>query len=345
VNRKGEIRFGMAGIRNVGESAVTNIIAERTANGPFEDIFDLTRRVTSHTVNKRCLEALAQAGAFDCFAGSHRAQYFFKEREDDSTFLEKVMRQAADFLQRKNSSQHSLFGETEEVAFKPPALPQCEPWSRIVQLKTEKEVTGFYISGHPLDDYKVEFENFCTVNAEALRSELKRYRNLDISFAGMVTNAQHKTGKNGKPFGAFTVEDYLDSINLFLYSEEYFKYKHLIEDGMFVFIKARVEGRFDAPDQLVIRVSAMVLLSEVLEKFTKSVAITMPLAELRSDRITHMLELAKKHKGKAALRIRIEDTEERTSIDLPSKKYRVNPREIVRALTEFPDLEVKLLHD
>jgi DNA polymerase III subunit alpha len=345
VNKKGEIRFGMAGIRNVGESAVKSIIEERTANGPFEDIFDLTRRVTSHTVNKRCLEALAQAGAFDCFAGSHRAQYFFKERDDDTSFLEKVMKQAADYNQRKNSSQHSLFGESEEVAFKPPALPVCPPLSRVEQLRIEKEVTGFYISGHPLDDFRVEFANFCTVNIESLKSDLKRYRNLDISFAGIVTNAQHKTGKNGKAFGSFTVEDYLDSVNLFLYSEEYLKYKHLIADGMYVFIRARVEGRFDDPNQLVIRISTMVLLSEVMEKFTKSLAITLPLGELNPTRITGLLDLAKKHKGKAALRIRVEDPDDHTSVDLPSKKYRVNPREMITALASVPDLEVRLLQD
>ena len=116
----------MAGIKNVGESAVRSIIEERNANGPYADIFDLTRRVTSHNVNKRCLEALAQAGAFDCFEGTHRAQYFYREREEDTTFLEKVMRQAADYLQRKNSSQQSLFGETEEVTFPASALPACE---------------------------------------------------------------------------------------------------------------------------------------------------------------------------------------------------------------------------
>lgn len=345
VNKKGEIRFGMAGIRNVGESAVRSILEEREANGPFADIFDLTRRVTSHTVNKRCLEALAQAGAFDCFPGSHRAQYFFKEREDDSTFLEKVMRQAADYLQRKNSSQHSLFGETEEVTFQAPALPVCEPWSRIQQLKTEKEVTGFYISGHPLDDYRTEFNNFCTVTLESLKSDLRRYRNMDVSFAGIVTNAQHKVGKNGKPFGSFTVEDYLDSVNLFLYSEEYLKNKHLLEDGMYVFIRARIEGRFDAPDQLVIRISTMVLLSEVMEKFTKSVAVVMPLHGLDPSRIEILHETAKKHKGKAVLRIRVEDPESGTHVELPSKKFRVNPREMISALAVIQDVEVRLLQD
>lgn len=345
VNKKGEIRFGMAGIRNVGENAVFSIIEERNANGPFTDIFDLTRRVNSHAVNKRCLEALAQAGAFDCFRGTHRAQYFYKEREDDSTFLEKVMRQAADYLQRKNSSQHSLFGGMEEVEFKPPALPVCEPWSRLEQLKTEKEVTGFYISGHPLDDYRVEFDNFCTVTVEALKSDLKRFRNVDISFAGIVTNAQHKTGKNGKAFGAFSVEDYLDSINLYIYSEDYLKYKHLIADGMYVFVRARVEGRFDAPDQPVVRISTMLLLSEVIEKYTKSVAITVSLAHVRKDRITQLFDLAKKHKGKAALRFRIEDPEDKTFVDLPSRKFHVNPREIIAAVSGFSELEVRLSHD
>lgn len=345
VNKKGEIRFGMAGIRNVGESAVASIIEERNANGPFLDIFDLTRRVTSHNVNKRCLEALAQAGAFDCFAGTHRAQYFYKEREDDSTFLEKVMRQASDYIQRKNSSQGSLFGDMEETVFQPPAMPECEPFSRIEQLRKEKEVTGFYISGHPLDDFRTEMDTFCNVNIEMLKADLKRFRGQDISFAGIVTGPQHKQGKNGKPFGSFLVEDYTDSISLFLYSEDYLKYRHLLVDGMFVFLKARVESRFDAPDQMVIRISSMVLLSDVMEKYSKGVTVTLRLQDLTPDNIGLLMAAAKKHKGKASLRIRVEDREERTTVDLPSKKFKVNPREMITSLSVYPDFEVKLLHE
>jgi len=183
------------------------------------------------------------------------------------------------------------------------------------------------------------------VNIEMLKADLKRFRGQDISFAGIVTGPQHKQGKNGKPFGSFLVEDYTDSISLFLYSEDYLKYRHLLVDGMFVFLKARVESRFDAPDQMVIRISSMVLLSDVMEKYSKGVTVTIRLQDLTPDNIGLLMAAAKKHKGKASLRIRVEDREERTTVDLPSKKFKVNPREMITSLSVYPDFEVKLLHE
>jgi len=345
VNKKGEIRFGMAGIKNVGEAAVVSIIEERNANGPYKDIFDLTRRVNPHSVNKRSLEALAQAGGFDCFENTHRAQYFYREPGEDNTFLEKIIRHSSDYIARKNSTQVSLFGEGEEVHFQELAMPLCTPWTKIEQLKKEKEITGFYISGHPLDGYDREIRNFCNVNLEMLKADMKRYKNADIAFAGIVSNAGHKTGKNGKPYGAFMIEDYLDSLNLFLYSEDYLKYKHLLEDGMYVFVKARVEQRFDSPDQLVVKINSMILLSDVIEKFSRGISVTVSLGELSIDSISRLFELAKTHKGKGQLRVRVEDKIDKMTIDLPSKKFRVNVKEMADALSGFPDLEVRIIHD
>jgi DNA polymerase III subunit alpha len=345
VNKKGEIRFGMAGIKNVGESAVLSLVEERTTHGPYQNIFDLTKRINSHAVNKRCLEALAQAGAFDGFEGTHRAQYFFKEPGEETTFLEKAMRHAADFTARKNSSQVSLFGESDEVHFKEIELPKCDPWTKLEQLRLEKEITGFYISGHPLDDFQVEFTNFCSVTLEVLKADLKRFKGADISFAGMVTAVQHKTGKNGKPYGSFTLEDYYDSMNLFLYSEDYLKFKHLLDEGVNVYIKARVEARFDSPDQMVVRVNNMSLLSEVLERFTKGITVTIPIDDITENSVQALCESARKHKGKCSLRIRIEDKKEKVLVELPSRKFKVNPKEMISALSEFSGFEVRIIHD
>jgi len=173
VNKKGEIRFGMAGIKNVGESAVEAIIQERNTGGAFNTIFDLTKRVNAHTVNKRCLEALAKAGAFDCFEHSHRAQYFYKEGSEETIFLEKVIRHAADYNIRKQSSQHSLFGEDQDIIMTDLQLPACEPWSKAEQLAQEKEVTGFYMTGHPLDQFRREIDSFCTISLELLKGDLR----------------------------------------------------------------------------------------------------------------------------------------------------------------------------
>jgi len=341
-NKKGEIRFGMSGIKNVGEAAVKSIVAERIANGPYSSIFDMTRRINSHMVNKRCMESLAKAGAFDCFENTHRAQYFFQENSDDLIFLEKIIRHATDYHARKDSIQQSLFGESEEIHFKEITLPECRPWSKLEQLKFEKEVTGFYMSGHPLDDYLFEMEQFCTKTIEDLKQDLKPLKGREITFAGIVIEANHKIGKTGKPYGSFVVEDYYNFISLTMFSEEYLKWKHMLGEGQYVFIKARIESRFDNPDQMVIRINQVTLLSEVLEKFSKVLSLTLVLNELTVDTIHKLHHAATQFKGRCRVRIRVHDPDENITIDLPSRKYRVNPGEMIRAMAELPEIHVRV---
>ena len=341
-NKKGEIRFGMAGIKNVGEAAVTSIVAERIKGGTYFSIFDMTRRINSHTVNKRCMESLAKAGAFDCFENTHRAQYFFHENSDDNIFLEKIIRHASDYHSRKDSMQQSLFGETEEIHFKELTLPECRPWSKLELLKYEKEVTGFYLSGHPLDDYQIEMNQFCNVTIEDLKQDLKHLKGKEVTFAGIVIEATHKVGKTGKPYGSFVLEDYFNFISLTVFSEEYLKFKHLLEEGQYVYVKARIESRYDNPDQVSIRINQVLLLPEVMEKFSKVLSLTLHLNELTIDAIHKLHQLARQNKGKCHLRIRIHDAAENITIDLPSKKYRVNVKEFTNALLDFPEIQFRV---
>ncbi len=342
-NKKGEIRFGMAGIKNVGESAVEALVQERAKNGPFQSIFDLTRRISSHLINKRCLESLAKAGAFDCFENSHRAQYFYQENSEDSAFLDKIVRHTADYHARKESMQVSLFGDSEEIQLTELTLPECRPWSKLDQLKHEKEVTGFYMSGHPLDDYQFEMQHYCNVNIDMLKQDLKPFRGKDIAFAGIVIESQHKTGKTGKPFGSFVVEDYYNFIALTVFSEDFLKWKHLLEEGQYVFIKARVEGRYDNPDQLSVRISHVQLLPELLEKNCKTISLTTTLDDITPEMIRALHGMANGIKGGTRLRIRIIDNYEGISVDLPSRKFRVNAKEFFESARLIPELEVRII--
>ncbi|MCF6341697.1 MAG: DNA polymerase III subunit alpha, partial [Bacteroidales bacterium] len=165
------IRFGMAAIKGVGEAAVEQIVKERTQNGPFKSIFDFAKRVNLRAVNKRSFEALAMAGAFDGFEATHRAQYFYKEEENSQTFIENVIRLGANYQERQNSQQTSLFGDADSFEVKDPVIPACPHLSPAVQLRMEKEVTGFYISGHPLDDFRLTMNRFCTVDVSRLRND------------------------------------------------------------------------------------------------------------------------------------------------------------------------------
>jgi DNA polymerase-3 subunit alpha len=342
VNKKGEIRFGMAGIKNVGENAVQSIIEEREKNGQFKDIMDLVTRVDLRSVNKRCLESLAKAGGFDNFQGTHRAQFFFKPPGEELIFMEKLLKYANDFQSSASSMQHSLFGGEQEILMPRFELPVCEPWNKIEQLNYEKETIGFYLSGHPLDDFKLEIENFSTVSIGELKSDLAAFKGREVIFAGMVTESTQKTGKTGKQYGSFIVEDYIDSIQLMLFSEEYLKVKHFLEPGSFVYIKARVESRYDAPDQINLRIQTVTLLQEVFEKFGKSIMLSLLLKDVDRELIAQLITLAKKHKGKHLLKIQVKDEEEKLTVDLPSKKLRVDAKELALSLHDYPGIGFKI---
>jgi DNA polymerase-3 subunit alpha len=342
VNKKGQIRFGMAGIKNVGENAVLSIIDERTNHGPFKDIFDFLARADLRSVNKRSLESLAKAGAFDSFPGTHRAQYFYKSPGEEMIFLEKLARYANDIQARASSRQQSLFEGEQEIMLPGLELPVCPPLRKMDQLKFEKDIIGFYMSGHPLDEYKLEIENFCTVSVSELKADMKFYLGREVIFAGIITEATQRIGKNEKPFGSFTVEDYFDSIQIMLFSEEFLKVKHFLDVDSFIFIKARVESRYKAPDQVNLRIITVTLLQEVFEKFAKSITVSLSLQDVTKENIDSLHSLAKKHKGKNPLRIQVKDEEENLCIELPSKKLRVEAKSFAQELSEALQFSFKI---
>lgn len=341
VNRKGEIRFGLAAIKGVGEAAVEAIIEERKSGGPFRSIFDFAKRVNLRSVNKRCFEALATAGAFDGFEGVHRAQYFHKTKPDEPNFIEKLIRHVGLLQNRQESMQSSLFGGDDEVQIPDPDVPACEPWTKLEQLGYENDVIGFYITGHPLDTYQTELNCFANISIQNLKDTLEKRKGREIRFGGMVTAASHKVTKTGKDYGSFTVEDYNASMNLSLFSENYLKFRHLLEAGRFLMIQARVDNRYNS-DELEVKVQSIELLSEVAEKRTRTIFLFLSLEELDTQIVDEIAAAIKKFPGKIPVRIKVTDPEEKQILDLRSKNHRVNAGEFVRWLNEKKQLKFKL---
>ncbi len=321
VNDKGEIRFGMVAIKGVGEGAVEALIQERRENGPYKNIIDLVKRVNLQSVNRKALESLATAGAFDNFEGTHRAQYLYRAHPEDSSFMEKLVKHGQAYQRSLETTQQSLFGGTEEVEIADPELPQCEPMSSLQQLKEEKEMIGFYVSGHPLDEYKIEIDNLTTVNVEALSNDLAKFKGREVVFAGMVTETARRTTKKGKEFGIMTIEDYTGSIKLMLFSEDYLKNKHFMEPGQFLMVWARVQGRFYDENQLEVKVSRITLLMEVMEEMVRSVDLSMPLEGINNNLTRELTETVEKYPGKAHLNFYIQFTDEHA--DDPKNRKKV----------------------
>jgi DNA polymerase-3 subunit alpha len=341
VNKKGGIRFGMAAIKGVGESAVSAIIEERDQNGPFRSIFDFVKRINLRAVNKRALEALAKAGAFDSFEGVHRAQYFQQENSEDSIFLEKIVRHAALYQEKQQASQHSLFEDDLTLEIKDPKMPDCLAWSKHQQLKYEMEVTGFYISGHPLDEYKAEIDAFCSVTFQDLNSGLSKFQAKSISFAGIITMAEIRTAKTGNQYANFEMEDFTDTYRLSLFAEDFLKFKYLLVEGTYILLFARVEvnKRNNRPE---IRVKNMVLLAEAMEKFCKSITVSLELEKLDNNFVREMTKLIRSNPGECEMKIRVKDSTDGIYLDFHPKKFRINPSGFVRAIAGFENVEYKL---
>ena len=340
VNKKGEIRFGLGAVKGVGEGAVEAIVNERKENGPYQSIFDLSKRIDLRAANKKAFESLVFAGGFDSF-GHHRSVYFYSE-EGGSLFLEKVMKFGAKHQQNENAAQVSLFGESSDAALLEPPMPLCEPWSTLHMLNKEKEVVGFYISGHPLDDYKLEMENFCNHHVGQL-NVLEGLKGKDIRIAGMVSQVEHRFTKTGKPFGTITLEDYHDSITFFLFGEDYPKYKAYMTEGWFLYAQCRVQERKWKEGELEIKLVNLELLSEIKEKTLRSVVIQLELNDLNEDLIAEISDLAEENKGKHQLKFMLRYEKEGYRLELRSKRFKVNLNDaFLISLKQIPGLELQI---
>jgi DNA polymerase-3 subunit alpha len=338
VTKDGVIRFGMGAIKGVGESAVEQIVEEREKNGLFKNIFDFAKRVNLRAINKRSFEALAKAGAFDSFPNTHRAQYFF-QNDNGSVFIEKIIQFGHSFQERASSQQASLFGNMEEAfEMKEPEFPDCPRWTLLQQLQHEKEVTGFYISGHPLDDHKLAIDRFCNVEIAQLKSKMKKLKGQTVMFAGMITKTTVKITKKGDPFGIFTLEDFTGNIDLMLFSEEYMKKKHLLETGNNVFVTARVEERYNQKGNFAVQVKDIILLSDVINKFSQKITLRMKVTDINPGFITKLKETIHANGGKCRLELKVENPGNGNIVTLRATNTGIDPRLFIDEIVRFENI-------
>ena len=339
VNNEGAVRFGMGAIKGVGRSAVEAIVAERKEKGAFKSVFDLAKRIDLRAANKKAFENLTLAGGFDSFGNTHRAQYFHEE-SDGVSFLEKVIKYGSKFQENENSSQVSLFGEASEVQIPEPVVPPCETWGTMEKLRREKEVVGIYISGHPLDDFKKEIKAFCNANVSILGNELNPYVNRELSFAGVITDVQHRVSKNGKGWGLFTIEDYTDTHEFRIFGEEYLKFRHFMMVNSFIYIKAfvregwvnRETGKKGEPR---LQYNDFKQLQDVMDSYAKKLTIKLDVSTLQEKRIKILKDTLTSHKGKHPLNFVVYEMQEQIKLNLASRKQKVNiSSELLNVLEE-----------
>ncbi|MBL7983078.1 MAG: DNA polymerase III subunit alpha [Flavobacteriales bacterium] len=345
VNKAGQIRFGLGAVKGVGEAAVEAIVADRQANGPYKDIYDLMRRVNLRAANRKALESLAYAGAFDGFPKTHRAHFFHSAGEGKPTFIETLVRYGQQSQDGADSAQVNMFGEADDAAGIPePTLPAIDPWSALEQLHYEKEVIGFYLSGHPLDDHRLEIKYLCNTTLPDLK-ELDKLAGRDLTFAGIVTKAEHRIAKSGKPFGSLSLEDHNGTHEFMFFSEDYMKFKLYLQTGALLLVKGRAAARTWGRDegQMELKIHNIDLLGDAREKYITKLNLRLEAERINDSLARELGQLLKASPGKCRVNFQIVSPVENMAIEAPSKGLSVAvSEELIRSLDALSDVTYTL---
>ena len=341
VDEGGNVRFGLAAIKGVGESAVQNIIDTRKEGGPFKSVYDFVERVNLQTVNKKTLENLVLGGAFDAISDLPRSAYLARD-EHDGTLLDALVRYGNRVQSEKNNVQQSLFGGiTEESSVQKPEPPQYTPWTKLETLNRERDVIGIYLSSHPLDDFSLIIKHYCTCSLGDL-ADLPSMNGRDFVAAGMVTSVMHLTTKTGKPYGRFTIEDYNGSHEFVLFSKDYENFRKYLFSDYFLFIRGRVQPRPYNDQELEFRITSMMQLSE-LQEAVKEVHVQLAVEEITRDLIARMGRSVKEAKGNTLLRLNVYDRQAQVSLNLFSKSYKVSLTQGLVSFFEDNDIKYTVI--
>uniref|UniRef100_UPI0040253C55 DNA polymerase III subunit alpha n=1 Tax=Alistipes indistinctus TaxID=626932 RepID=UPI0040253C55 len=322
VDDEGNVRFGLAAIKGVGEAAVQDIVECRQRDGKFKSVYDFMERVNLQAVNRKTLENLAVGGAFDSISDLPRSAYFASDGRE-GTFLEALVRYGNRVQSEKANVQQSLFGggNAEADIQKPEPLPH-EPWTKLEMLNKEREVSGIYLSSHPLDDFSVLIRHYCHSTLGDLQ-DLPSMKNKDFTVAGMVTSVTHLTTKTGKPYGRFTIEDYNSSHEFVLFSKDYENFRRYLYEGYYLLVRGRVQERTYNPNELECRINSMMMLSEAQETLIRELTIALPVTELTEDIVSQLKETINENRGNVTLRVKVLDPQADVAVNLYSKTLKV----------------------
>jgi DNA polymerase-3 subunit alpha len=284
---------------------------------------------------------MAVAGAFDCFGTITRAQYFALDTRG-SSFIESLIRYGNNAKTIKQSSRQTLFGESGGFDLVKPEPSVCPDWPKLEKLNREKEVIGIYLSSHPLDDFRLEISTFATATLADLQN-LKDYTDREVVVAGMVTDTKNGIGKNGKPYGSITLQDYTDSFRFMMFDKDYLDNSKFFITGYYLLVKGRVQKRKYRDDELEFSIKKINLLSSVKDELIKSVTLKISTENIDNEMINELKELIRENKGETELRFLFLDTDDRISLPMFSRTQRVRlNNEFISYLDDHPGIEYKV---
>ncbi|MCX6319953.1 MAG: DNA polymerase III subunit alpha [Bacteroidetes bacterium] len=348
VNDKGEIRFGLGGLKGVGEAAVESIIEERKKGGRYTHVFDFIKRINQRTVNKKTLESLAYAGGFDCFTEHHRAQYFNVPEGEMINGLEKIIKYGQVMASQNASSANTLFGELPvSMEIPPPRILDCEPWPLIKQLDHEKEVTGIFLSGHPLDNYKFEMRHYGVTNIadfNEFKDSITMQPNPGRPFrlVALVADAQHRIARSGNKYGNFVIEDYSGKTEFPLFSEDYLRLTPILQTGSSILIHGYFKPRYNK-DEFEFKVTGVKLAETMKRDMTRQITIESHPQSVNADMVSFVEKNVKNFPGNASIRFVLTEPRQKMRISLVTNTngFELN-EEMIHFLEERPDLDVQV---
>src|SRR5574344_1395463 len=342
VNDKGEIRFGLAAIKGVGEAAADAIINERLANGPYKDIFDFVQRIDLSSCNRKCLESLSLSGGFDSF-GLMREQYSGLNKNGEM-FLDLLVRYGNLYQVEKSEAQNSLFGGFESVEVTTPEIPQVEPWGNLDKLNKERDLVGIYLSAHPLDEYVVILKKgLCNTNVSELSDPEMLSTREKLVFGGIVTKVKTGCTKKNKPYGIVTIEDFDGNGEIPLFGSEWTKWSNYFREGYSVFVTAASKPRSYDNTKFDVFINNVEFLQDVKEKKIESFTIILNSQDIEENTIDDLSSILMSNPGKTSLFIQICESGGRNNVLMRSGKIKIDVKKnIISYIEEHPAMDYKI---
>ncbi|MDR0756994.1 MAG: DNA polymerase III subunit alpha [Tannerella sp.] len=329
VNAKGNIRFGMAAIKGVGEYASLSILDERRKGGPFKSIYDFVERINMLNCNKKIIEALALAGAFDSF-GIQREPFTTPDAKGE-LFSEVLIRYGNKYQLDRNMMTRSLFGGFDSVEIAKPVMPVHPAWGNLERLNKEKELIGIYLSAHPLDEYRIILTYVCNTGM-AETGDLEALKGRDLLLGGIVTGFREGMTKNGKPYMILKIEDFTGSGEIPLFGNDYIEYSKYGKPDMYLLINASVQAHRWRDTGVELQIRSIRLLQDVINSLIDKISITMPIHKMDRQIINELSAFVKRNPGRTQLYFKITDGENNVSLNLFSRSIRLN---VTLPLIEF----------
>ncbi|MDR1720586.1 MAG: DNA polymerase III subunit alpha [Dysgonamonadaceae bacterium] len=334
VNKKGDILFGLGGIKGVGYSAVESIVKEREKDGAFKDIYDFVERVNLADCNRKVLEALCLSGAFDNLSRFSR-ESFFALNSKGEVFVDSLIRYGNKYKIDKQESSTSLFGGFDSIEITKPQAPPYEPWTDLERLNKERELVGIYLSSHPLDEFYILLNYVCTLKMKDWSEDRKAMCNREVTMGGIVTAFRDGHTKQGNPYGMVKLEDYSGSAEIPLFGNDYFEFANYCRPNTFLFIKGVFQPRQYNENTIDLKIKSVKPLKEINNQMNERLTICLNLNQINEQVVAELVSLLDDTPGNCTLCFKILDEGAQANLTFMAEKVKFTvTRKLVRYLED-----------